>query len=56
MNDTKTQPQKQQGQRNQEMNDPKRMGQNPAEPQRNEQNQKAQKDQHNGQRERQSTR
>ena len=54
MSDTKTQPVKKQGQHNQQNMDPKRMGQNPAEPQKKEQY--SQTEQHNSQREKQPTR
>ena len=53
MSSTKPISDKQQGQHNQQMNDPKRMGNDPAEPQKNDRNtqnnQQSQKDQHNSQ-------
>jgi len=56
MRDKKTQPMKQQGQSHPKNMDPKRMGQNPAEPQKKEQYQESQTEQHNSQREKQPTR
>jgi len=50
MGSTKPVSDKQQGQHNQQMNDPKRMGNNPVEPQKNDRNtqdnQQMQKDKH----------
>jgi hypothetical protein len=54
MSDTKTQPVKKQGQHNQQNMDPKRMGQNPAEPQKKEQY-RGNQTEHNNQREKQPT-
>jgi len=57
MSSTKPINDKQQGQQNQQANDPKRMGNNPVDPQKNERdnrNQQTQKDQHDSQRERPS--
>lgn len=56
MSDTKTQPMKKQGQHNQQNMDPKRTGQSPAEPQKKEQYQESQTEQHNRQPEKQPTR
>jgi hypothetical protein len=56
MSDTKTQPNKQQGQQHQQNMDPKRMGQNPPESQKKERYQESQTEQHNSQREKQPTR
>ena len=60
MSSTKPVSEKQKGQQNQQTNDPKRMGNSPVEPQKNdrdtEDNQQRQKDQHNSQRSNQPTR
>lgn len=56
MSDTKTQPVKKQGQRNQQNMDPKHMGQNPDELRKKEQYQESQTEQHNSQREKQPAR
>jgi hypothetical protein len=50
MSDRKSEPLKQQGQHNQQMQDPKRMGQSPSEPRKTEKNQQ------NSQREKQPAR
>jgi hypothetical protein len=58
MSSTKPMTDRQQGQRNQQQaNDPKRMGNNSVEPQKNERdnrNQQTQKDQHDSERDKQS--
>jgi hypothetical protein len=53
MSDRKSEPLKQQGQHNQQMQDPKRMGQSPSEPRKNEH---SEKNQQNSQREKQPAR
>lgn len=57
MSSTKPITDKQQGHQNQQANDPKRMGNNPVEPQKNERdnrNQQTQKGQHDSQRDKPS--
>jgi len=59
MSSTKPMTDKQEGQHNQQGYDPKRMGNNPSEPQKNERdsrNQQSQKDQHDKQRDKQPSR
>jgi len=59
MSSTKPINDKQQGQYNQQGNDPKRMGNNPSEPQKNERdsrNQQSQKGQHDSERDKQPSR